>query len=91
MGSQISEGLSKADYVIYVLDGMRPNVLYELGIAHPLGKPSVLLWKKTADIEIRAPFDIAQEQRIEYRSFDNQLKPRLEKAIRHLKTQLLER
>ena len=36
-------------------------------------------------------FDLAQEQRIEYRSIDNQLKPRLEKAIRHLKTQLLER
>jgi hypothetical protein len=42
-------------------------------------------------MEIRAPFDIAQEQRIEYRSIDNRLKPRLEKAIRHIKTRLLER
>jgi len=91
VGNQISEGLSKADYAICVLDGMRPNVLYELGMAHALGKPSALLWKKTTDIEISAPFDIVQEQRIEYRSIDNRLKPRLEKAIRHLKTRLLER
>ena len=89
VGRQISEGLSKADYVICVLDGMRPNVLYELGMAHALGKPSVLLWKKTTDNEIRAPFDIAQEQRIKYPSIDNRLKPRLEKAIRHIKMQLL--
>ena len=67
---------------------MRPNVFYELGMAHALGKSSVLLWKKTAENRIKVPFDIIQEQRIEYSAIDNNLIPRLEKAIRHIKARL---
>lgn len=91
VGRQTSDGLSKADYVICVLDDMRPNVLYELGMAYALGKPSILLWKKLVANTIEVSFDSVQEQRIEYESIDNQLKPRLEKVIRHIKTQLLGR
>jgi len=87
VGRQISEGLARADYVVCVLDGMRPNVLYELGMAHALGKPAVLMWKRLADGALQAPFDIVQEQRIEYDSIDASLRPRLERAVRHIKRQ----
>ena len=88
VGRQITDGISKADYVICVLDGMRSNVLYELGMAHALGKPSILLWNTEVDKDVEPPFDIVQKHHIPYTAIDNHLKPRLAKAIRHIRTQL---
>jgi hypothetical protein len=88
VGRQITEGLSQADYAVCVLDGMRPSVLYELGMAHALRKPVILLWKKSPSHPIDVPFDIAKEQRIEYNAIDRGLTLRLESAVRHIKRQL---
>jgi hypothetical protein len=41
VGRQIADGIQRADYVIVVLDGLRPNVLYELGLAHGQGKSTI--------------------------------------------------
>jgi hypothetical protein len=44
-----------ADLIIADITNLNPNVMYELGIAHALGKPTVMLIQ---DIE-QAPFDLA--------------------------------
>jgi hypothetical protein len=45
------------------------------------------MWKRVADGPLQAPFDIVQEQRIEYDAIDAGLRPRLERALRHIKRQ----
>ena len=47
------------------MSNLNPNVMYELGIAHTLGKETILLYQKS-DEEIRFPFDLAHIRRIEY-------------------------
>jgi hypothetical protein len=81
---QIASGIQHADYVIVVLDGMRPNVLYELGLAHGQGKPTILMnqrGKLGTDAEMM-PFDLALQQRLEYEAVDRELPKRLQKSIR---------
>ena len=51
-----------ADYVIADLSKQNPNVYYELGFAHALEKPVILL---TSDIST-LPFDIRQQRVIRY-------------------------
>lgn len=63
---------------------MRPNVLYELGLAHGQSKPTILMnqqGKLGTDAEMM-PFDLALQQRLEYRTVDGALPKRLQKAIR---------
>jgi predicted Rossmann-fold nucleotide-binding protein len=79
---QIDEGLAACEYAIVVLDGMRPNVLYELGIAHGRGKPTILLGRKgRLATESTMPFDLSTQQRIEYDTLDGVLLERLKGAI----------
>ena len=55
----------QSELVLVNIDGKNPNVYYELGIAHALGKPTILLSKaqyKTNDIG----FDIRQKRIIIY-------------------------
>ena len=64
---QIEGGIRSADYCIVVLDGMRPNVLYEMGFAHALGKPLVLMMQhEEVGKDYNIPFDISTFQRIGY-------------------------
>jgi hypothetical protein len=44
-----------------------PNVFYEIGLAHTIGKPTILLTQKSEDV----PFDLRHLRYIEY-----QLTPR---------------
>lgn len=83
VGQQISQGIACADYIVCVLDDMRPNVLYELGRAHALGKPVVLMWQRNADEVKNAPFDIDQHQRVEYDAVDDTLKNRLVNVLQN--------
>jgi hypothetical protein len=51
----IWQGIHAADFVIADITGRNPNVLYELGIAHTLAKPVLILSRLASDI----PIDLA--------------------------------
>ncbi len=56
-------GINQASVVIADVTNTNPNVMYELGIAHTIGKPSVLI---TQDINT-IPFDFRHLRHIQYR------------------------
>lgn len=58
----IVNGITNADLIIADLTGTNPNVFYELGIAHGLGVPTVLI---VQDID-ELPFDLSAYKTIEY-------------------------
>ena len=58
----VIRGLLAADVVVADLTGQNPNVFYELGIAHVLEKPVVLLAQRTDDI----PFDLKAYRAVIY-------------------------
>jgi hypothetical protein len=83
--TQIDDGIANCDYVIAVLDGFRPNVLYEIGLAHGYGKPAFLLKKRGAPSD-NVPFDLVTQQRLEYEDpREPALRTNLAAAIRTLK------
>lgn len=50
----IQESIRDADLVLCEMTGKNPNVFYELGLAHALGKSAILLSRREDDI----PFDL---------------------------------
>ena len=50
----IVEGIHRADLVIADVTGMNANVMYELGAAHALGKPTVMMSQSISGL----PFDL---------------------------------
>lgn len=60
----IWKAICEARIVIADLTGLNPNVMYELGIAHTLGKETILVNQQSNDIKF--PFDLAHIRRIEY-------------------------
>ncbi len=42
---------------VVVLDGLRPNVVFEYGVLHELTKPVILLKEKNAILDIDLPDD----------------------------------
>ena len=60
---KIGRLISQADVVIADCSGRNPNVFYELGMAHALGKPVVLI---TSDAVEQAPTDIRAFEFISY-------------------------
>ena len=64
---KIERSINGADVVIADCTGSNPNVFYELGMAHALGKKTILL---TADTAERAPTDIRAYEFIPYRLDD---------------------
>jgi hypothetical protein len=59
---QIWTGLQRAKVLVAELTGRNPNVLYELGLAHALHKPVVLISSNEADV----PFDVRHVRVIYY-------------------------
>lgn len=55
-------GINEAKVVIAEITGKNPNVFYELGIAHTLGKDVILITQNMKDI----PFDLNRYRIIEY-------------------------
>ena len=53
-----------ASFVIADLTDLKPNVMYELGIAHTVGKKTIILFQKNK--KAKFPFDISHIRRIEY-------------------------
>jgi hypothetical protein len=59
---RIFNQINKADVIIADMTGRNPNVFYEVGYAHALGKIVLLLTQDTNDI----PFDLKHRQHIIY-------------------------
>lgn len=62
--SHILRLLVRARLVVANIDGRNPNVLYELGLAHGLGKQTILVARKPEDV----PFDVRAKRLVLYGS-----------------------
>jgi hypothetical protein len=60
----IWKAICEARLVIADLTRVNPNVMYELGMAHTVGKETILIYQK--EEEIVFPFDLGHIRRIEY-------------------------
>ena len=69
--------IAKADIVVADMTGKNPNVFYECGYAHALGKTVILLTQDVADI----PFDLQQYPHIVYKGRITDLKSELVKRL----------
>lgn len=68
----------KSRLIIANINGKNPNVFYELGIAHTLGKPVILICE--ADNELTNAFDIRQNNTVFYSNWD-ELETKLSKEL----------
>ena len=75
---RIYNQIAKADCVIADMTGRNPNVFYEVGYAHALGKPTILLTQRTKDI----PFDLKHFPHIVYGGSLIELREQLTRRIR---------
>lgn len=62
----IWKAICEARVVIAELTDLNPNVMYELGIAHTIGKETILIYQHRNGKDPRFPFDLAHIRRIEY-------------------------
>lgn len=74
---RIYNQIAKADLVIADMTGRNPNVFYEVGYAHALGKPTVLITKETHDI----PFDLKHFPHIIYQESLKRLREDLSRTV----------
>lgn len=58
----VRENIRKAGLIIADMTGNNPNVFYELGFAHALGKPVILITQKRTSV----PFDLRAINSVEY-------------------------
>ena len=71
---RIYNQIAKSDLIIADMTGRNPNVFYEVGYAHALGKPVILLTQRVEDI----PFDLKHYPHIVYGGRISQLLADLE-------------
>lgn len=74
---RIYNQIDKADVVVADMTGRNPNVFYEVGYAHALGKPVILLTQNVQDI----PFDLKHYSHIVYRGRIGDLLKDLQKRV----------
>ena len=77
----IINSIVKAEIIIANLDGKNPNVFYELGIAHALKKPTILI---TSYSPKEVPFNL-QSRNIIFFSNPQELNLKLGKALEYMK------
>lgn len=58
----IQKSIVEADLILCEMSERNPNVFYELGLAHAIGKPAILVSRKKGDI----PFDLSHIRSILY-------------------------
>ena len=75
---EIARRIRTSDAVIADITRLNPNVMFELGMAHSLGKPLILLLSEDADIDL--PTDLVGYQYLTYSS--GNLSPFAEKLRR---------
>ncbi len=78
--ARIYNQIAKSDVVISEMTGRNPNVFYETGYAHALGRRTVLLTKDATDI----PFDLKNYPPIIHGGQIHYLKQQLEARVRWL-------
>jgi hypothetical protein len=71
--------IAKADVIVADMTGRNPNVFYETGYAHALGKSVILLTKRVEDI----PFDLQHYPHIIYGDSLSTLRDQLERRLRY--------
>lgn len=76
---RIYNQISKADIIVSDMTGRNPNVFYETGYAHALGKNVILITKNKDDI----PFDLIHYPHIIYKGKINDLIPELQKRVQY--------
>ena len=79
--AHILKYIIKSRIVIANISNRNPNVYYELGIAHMLGKPSILLCRQGTKV----PFDLQQKYIIFYTS-EEELSKKLNDALLNILT-----
>jgi len=81
---QILISIVESKVVFAVLDGRNPNVFYELGLCHAIGKPVFLVARFSSKENL--PFDISSSRLLLYKS-NSDLATKVEKAISQLQSQ----
>lgn len=71
-----------ADLIVADISRLNPNVLYELGVAHALGKPTILLSQDLAAGQ-HLPFDISQVLTVKYDPSLTAWTSEVEKVVRN--------
>ena len=84
---RIYNQIAKADIIIADMTGRNPNVFYETGYAHALGKPTILLTQHSDDI----PFDLKHHYHIVYGGRIGNLASQLEPRVRSFADNLSQR
>lgn len=77
---RIYNQISKADIIIADMSNRNPNVFYEVGYAHALGKTTILLTNDSVDI----PFDLKHYPHIIYNNKISKLKKELTTKLKWL-------
>lgn len=78
--SHIIKSIAEARIVLANIDGRNPNVFYELGIAHALDKPTILISQSDSG----TPFDLQSKNVLLYKNLndlDNKLRKELTRTI----------
>ena len=78
MLDRIYNQILKSDCIIADMTGRNPNVFYEVGYAHALGKRVILITKDASDI----PFDLKHHYHLEYGSSLFRLRDELSKRVK---------
>lgn len=74
---RIFNQIARADVIVADMTDRNPNVFYEVGYAHALGKPTILLTQEASDI----PFDLKHFPHIVYGAKIKELRPELSKRV----------
>lgn len=77
--SHVLENIVRSRLIIANIDGRNANVFYELGIAHALDKPTILICNDLDNV----PFDLQQNYIIFYNS-EEELAEKLKKALANI-------
>ena len=61
--SKVRDQIVQCDFVLAEITSSNPNVLYEIGLAHAMDKPVIMLSRRKRE---EAPFDVRPHEIIEY-------------------------
>lgn len=75
----IWDSINQATIILADLSGKNPNVFYELGLAHALAKPVILISPESEDI----PFDIQSIRHIRYNKDDHDWGAKLTERLKN--------